>query len=759
VAEAFVSLVIVAGCVLAALLIAKAAGTWRFGKRNGRHAAGHAAPERSDDAAGPATRAKAPVSRGAAQWHGPGTAMSVAGFTIADGMVYVGRLLPVDPTNPRAEPDPALIDPTLPIATASADLTGSTMTYWPSYSAIQPSARTAYLRWLSSGKADPHAYIGYVFLYFYGLERRLLIDRPPAKEAEQLIAEVERLRTIYGSNGSFARYSRGLIDAAIMLGLLGRRSDPDTSEPDLLAGDNKLSLPVKIRIGRMIKEGRPLPFDLTLAAYISASRLPMPAERCRAEFVALMHRRFSAKYPDGFKVRPRHGPLETWYRGASRYISFDLLAELGIGNLPDPDLQNWERLDEMVADACEALGPYARFVSRRPDKAGSLEAKNLLPAEIRADAVTSAGGDLRTWLEREASPVGTVPLAELATRVLGPSDGKLGAKTLRALADILEEFGYGVEPDPRFTAFRADGADVALVFKAPDPAELAREPRKAYRLASAIVTLVAGLANASTDGFGSHELAWVGWIDKRIGLTATEAARLRAHLYWLVAKKISLGQIKKMLVGVPADERESVVRFAAAVASADGIVDKTEVAFLERIADELGVGRATVYAALHETTASTTDADPGATTGFKIPKPPPAAKPAVVQRRAGKGALDRDRIAKVMAETDQVSTILAGVFVDEMSPSPPGAPAAAGPGLSQDFEGLDAPHGRLLSRLLAQTNWTRADFDAAARAEGLMPDGALETINEWSYGVADDALIEDDGDLKVNQALGRELAA
>ena len=49
------------------------------------------------------------------------------------------------------------------------------MTYWPSYSEISSAARTAYVDWLASGRR-PGAHIGYVFLFFYGIERRVLVD-------------------------------------------------------------------------------------------------------------------------------------------------------------------------------------------------------------------------------------------------------------------------------------------------------------------------------------------------------------------------------------------------------------------------------------------------------------------------------------------------------------------------------------------------------------------------------------------------------
>ena len=89
------------------------------------------------------------------------------------------------------------------------------MGYWPSYSTIAPACRAAYLQWLADGRHAPDAYIGYVFLYFYGLERRLLVDsqRSAAARAERetLVAEVGRLLRIYGTNGSFRGYAEGLL--------------------------------------------------------------------------------------------------------------------------------------------------------------------------------------------------------------------------------------------------------------------------------------------------------------------------------------------------------------------------------------------------------------------------------------------------------------------------------------------------------------------------------------------------------------------
>ena len=127
---------------------------------------------------------------------------------IPNGMVYVGH-----PNSPSAAGLGCVIDPSLRIVLPIRGGASEEIGYWPSYQSITPSARGAFLQWLSSGKSDPDVGIGYVFLYFYGLERRLLVDRPASDEEAVLVGEIQRLRSIYAGNGSFESYSSKLIEA------------------------------------------------------------------------------------------------------------------------------------------------------------------------------------------------------------------------------------------------------------------------------------------------------------------------------------------------------------------------------------------------------------------------------------------------------------------------------------------------------------------------------------------------------------------
>lgn len=150
-------------------------------------------------------RPRAPEQTADACWVPPGLSVTVKGYTIPNGMVYVGAGLYRDRI--AWKPEDYLIDPTLDVSAANPDREGRTVSYWPAYGKLNPSARAAFLAFLAGGAADPDAHPGFVMLYLSGLERRLLRDTPAPDEADRVLDEVRRLHALYG------RYP--LVDAAV----------------------------------------------------------------------------------------------------------------------------------------------------------------------------------------------------------------------------------------------------------------------------------------------------------------------------------------------------------------------------------------------------------------------------------------------------------------------------------------------------------------------------------------------------------------
>ena len=124
-------------------------------------------------------------------WVPSGETVVVAGRHIS-GMVYVGTPPSVGESYYR-QTCRAYIDPALSVASLPADPQSDDLGYWPSYSDISARCRATYLDWLADGAISKNINVGYVFLYFYGLERRLFVDQPEQDEQELIIAEAERL--------------------------------------------------------------------------------------------------------------------------------------------------------------------------------------------------------------------------------------------------------------------------------------------------------------------------------------------------------------------------------------------------------------------------------------------------------------------------------------------------------------------------------------------------------------------------------------
>ncbi|MGR7995087.1 TerB N-terminal domain-containing protein [Xanthobacter sp. ZOL 2024] len=174
-------------------------------------------------------------------WTPAGQTVRIGPHVVGGGMIYVGRRLPQQGSG--HQPENCLINPDLAVATRSGDPHGVTMGYWPSYSTISAEARKSYLEWLAGPRSDPGTYIGYVFLYFYGLERRLMLEKG-APDTEAVVVEVRRLLNIYGSHHSFRRYAQELLSAHEMRQAL----PPQTVVPD--AGFAGYEVPLHIKAVR-----------------------------------------------------------------------------------------------------------------------------------------------------------------------------------------------------------------------------------------------------------------------------------------------------------------------------------------------------------------------------------------------------------------------------------------------------------------------------------------------------------------------------
>jgi hypothetical protein len=687
-------------------------------------------------------QAEPTVRGGKVVWHPPGVQARVAGYVIADGMVYLGS-----PENRYANEDGCVLDADLPVATSKVE-PAPPLGYWPSYRSIAPACRRVYLDWLASGKRAPEIDVGYVFLYFYGLERRIFLDASPPPELVALSAEVERLRILYASSRSFDGYSRRLLEAVATLRDVGATAAVAFS-PNLSAPAGEMPMMLKIAIAREVTSDRPLNFEMAAAGVIGlqefAARHYVVLRSGRNAFLTVLRTRFATSFPIGFSLRNRKDShLQLLYRGATAGLAVDLAKRNGWDSLPDPATLTWTKLLNLADAVATEIEPFVRSVARNPAKAESLAAFVACPTELAASTAVEA----RRWLDGLTSTA-TVAFSELARYATGDSATKWTIRHHRQVAETLKKVGRGMEPDPADGSERLENDTPVQVFKC---SEAGSERTGNFDTAAAAAVLVAAVARSTNEQAEHVEARWLEQLPSRVTLTGDENIRLMARLKWLRNSSGGLAKTKRLLNGRGIQERQFCAWSGAAAVAATGTVTQQQVRMLEAIYDGLGVPRGSLYSTLHSHIASASpDADGPVVVADEtpallhpIPRPPTTTSPAA----------EEDRLAKIRAETERVSALLADIFVDEQAgpePEPELESSAEDP-----FAGLDVAHTTLAEKLLSRSDWQRAEFEMLATKAGLMPDGAMETINEWAYERLGDALIEDGAVIIVHLGLLRD---
>ena len=147
------------------------------------------------------------------QWISPNEEITIGKKTITKGLFYFGGVLKGEN---YGETESSLVDDSLSIKDAPYTFTDNSLGYWPSFQGLSPMCRGAYIDWLASDRDMPDVPIGYLFIYFYGLERRLIKDYKEGlvkgEECTEICKEILRLKSIFKDNYSFNGYSSRLLD-------------------------------------------------------------------------------------------------------------------------------------------------------------------------------------------------------------------------------------------------------------------------------------------------------------------------------------------------------------------------------------------------------------------------------------------------------------------------------------------------------------------------------------------------------------------
>ena len=682
-------------------------------------------------------------------WVPPGHEVTIKGYSIKGGMNYVGcGLAAVN----GGGCEPSLIDPSKSVAQTGVDCHVRNTHYWPSYDSISSEARASYLQWLSLGKSDPAADVGYVFLHFYGLERRVLVDAEHDSTAKAELPvieeEVRRLLGIYGNNGSFRSYAGSLLDY-----LVAKKSAFSSLESLLqqsAASFRGLNVNIRVGLGVHAQSGKPLPAEWAVAWYMCDPNTPrfQAMTRCPDIFASLFKAEYVKRFGEGLKLPANKTRIRVTHRPASQSFSgkeFHAMLEL-----PDVSVLTGPigKLKE-VGDACYAqLASYSRFLASHPGKEKSFEALLLLPVCVWPERICEPFRDSRRVVEATGLPM-ILQLQEFLSTL--PKGEPLNRVRFKALSRALGGFGLGIEPDPRFGGDVPEPEDTVSLFKA-DGLDQDCPLSEGYVGAALMLQMAAAVASAAHAFKETEASVILDHINNSLQIPEAERHRLAAKLPLYRATPPSISGLKKHTENLSKETRETIADFLLTVALADGVVNPAKVRTLERLNQIMGIDLSSLYSKLHNMETQPVSE--------RAPTRPQLANEPSRSRIKGSICLDTAKIAALRADSSKVSVLLGNVFAGAANDEHEELPEEKIPeSVTPSLLGLDTEHSGLLQVLIQRTEWSRDEFEELCSDRGLMLDGAIERINEASFDQFNNAIIEGEDPMTVNSALLQEAMA
>lgn len=688
-----------------------------------------------------------PTAPSRATWISVDKTVQVGSYCLP-GLVYVGDNLKGISTHVSTEP--ALIRPQLKLDEAKPDRNGNWISEWPSYSEIPSASRAAYLEWLADGRCAPQIPLGYVYLFFYGLERRVLRDfrrakRPILTELCTIMGEVERLQNLYGDQETFVDKTRQFLETCRFLipNQITALPPPWTFE------SVELPLSLEVGLGTVAATQTPLPADWALSWVMHAfpSKLRTPASRCFLEWRSWFKYEYHQNFGDGLLLEPdpeQTLPAETViYQPTS--VSFGGKIKLDIPELPK--LANSEKILERLFPLLEAgmqtLDPYSRWLGRNPEGQGSYSALLLLPPELMGECASPQVQAFRAWVEDSLSERDVVVMwgQDLLRQWQDPPPDKLTKSEATVLSDYLTRVGIGIEPDVQLGGKPPAAHQPCVLFRLPETS--LSKPSEKYKLATLLLHLAVMVVVADGALTVPEFQRLQNYLASTPHLQNGERARLHAHLQGLLVDKLSLRGLKVKLQTLSADRKLAIAKFLIHLAAVDGEINPSEISILSKLYPLLGLESQAVYSHIHEMTVDT------------LPTTVSASTPNADASQTETLQLDRALIDAKVTESATVSALLADVFIEDELPEVPEAVVESDciPGIA----GLDQQHSQLLQHLSQQAEWQRQDLEPLVDQLGLMLDGALEIINEVAFEQCDEPLTEGDDPIEINATVLQDL--
>ncbi|NLN76351.1 MAG: hypothetical protein GX139_08570 [Armatimonadetes bacterium] len=708
------------------------------------------------------SNAEDPPASSEMRWVGTGSRMIVGPYQISDPLVYCS-------SEETILCEASCINFSLSIGARADELKGA-LGYWPEYSRMSPNQRTNYLHWLASGRTSPLNDIGYAFLFFYGLERRVLVD---GADVRLVVTEVLRLLSRYSFSGSFNKYASNFIAYVAAKGGIDRLAKGwfDTfAEPFFRIGGE----PMSFALAWLHVHQRPLPAKL---AYLLASHdvrfaNSVVVQRLTEQFEQLFATKYREAFGDGLLLQCAARPLVLHYKTATpSFKSSQHMTDVVVPNVMGLPSQ-FNKMVEIWTACIDELRPLSRKLAKGID-VNSREAYNALPESLRAEVEHPDKPRWDTVVNEHIVKDGLalVQVSDIAAIGDQVSQPRLTSKQSEELAETANHVGYVLVPDFRITgqAYKCD--DTVGIFRPKGEPTLPADD--SFIPATRVLKL--GVAMAASDGMitGEEVEHITNFLETEFGLGPDDLRRLEVYREVLSVDPPSMRSVAAQLKAVLSkDQLLMLCHFLVGLAAADGGIPKDEIKVLRSTYAAFEVDEADLFALLNDISTSSDGSVEIATAAPTRPGEPIPPRAKAIDEPII--TIDHNKVRWLINESKEVSRIL-GEAMQEIIPDNEPILSVSGPGITADLseqtnaavvadghtslvsseilELLDQRYHKLLDLLLDSDEWTRDEFNSLVRQHGLMPSSTIEVINSWSDEHLGDFLIDESDSLSINRQI------
>ena len=658
------------------------------------------------------------------RWIASNETIIVGKHTISGGHFYSGGILA---GRYEGDIESSLVDNTLQIANADYTFQDTSLGYWASYNALSPKCRGAYLEWLKSDRDMADVPIGYLFIYFYGLERRVLLDYDDGDvedcELQEICNEILRLQEIFKDNYSFSSYSTQLLNYIAI-------QHPDVTDISNRLNSNSLSSDFfRIKLAETVTNGLPIDAELALTWIYDHPdhNLRTPSRRCANEYKELFKIKYKRKFPDGIIVKPNKTVLKLHYNPANKSLNY---REYGPSDLCDPSVLSApvNKIAKIAYECTEELDALSRYLGRKDNSKDDVSALLLLPDELLNAVNHPIITKFKDTAQKQLSNnEGVIPVQEVWAHTGLEQPSKFNKKQIEIVEGLINKAGYGFAPSSNLHGVKIKFDDVMIIHK---PFEDNIENTPVFDDTAIKLRLGSIVAHADLNIHDSEKTFLNEIIYSNDNLTSLEKSSLEVFLKWLLISPATFNGVKSSLSSLRDKDTEVVRRMLINTALSDGKIDPEEVKNIEKLYTTLGLNKADVPGDIHAVSSNSK-----INTGSKSSEP-------------SKVILNEMQLKRHETSTQDAKEILNKIFEDEEDEEII---------IEDDSDQIESVAVTLYKQIISQKISSLDEFEKLCNKHDFFPQAAIDSINEWSFEKVNAPVVELDDGVVIDDEIAEEL--